>query len=142
MIRRARAYTRGETQGEALVLTEPLSFWGGLDAQTGAIVDRSHPQCGACVTGRILVMPGARGSSSSSSVLAEAIRLGTAPRGVVLAAPDPILTVGAIVAHSLYDLDCPIIVCPIDGLSTGDGLHIRAGADGEAELRIVARGDR
>lgn len=134
MIRPARAYAGGEAEGEALVLTAPLSFWGGLDAQTGAIVDRSHPQCGACATGRILVMPGARGSSSSSSVLAEAIRLGTGPRGVVLGAPDPILTVGAIVARSLYGLACPIVVCPIEGIASGDRLRIRAGEDGEAEI--------
>jgi predicted aconitase with swiveling domain len=138
MNRIARAYVAGEAEGEALVLAEPLSLWGGLDAQTGLVIDRSHPQRGASVAGRILVMPGARGSSSSSSVLAEAIRLGTAPCGVVLASPDPILTVGAIVARSLYDLACPIVVCPIDRLATGDRLRIRAGADGDAEVQVVA----
>jgi predicted aconitase with swiveling domain len=138
MIRRAKAYVGGEAEAEALVLSAPLSFWGGLDAATGRIIDPNHPDCGASVAGRILVMPGAKGSSSSSSVLAEAIRLGTAPLGVVIASPDPILTVGALVARALYGLQCPIVVCPIDGVANGDRVQIRARADGAGQVRVVA----
>ena len=137
MIRQGRAYVAGEAEGAALVLTASLSFWGGVEVETGGIIDASHPQRGENVAGRILVMPSGRGSSSSSSVLAEAIRLGTAPRGIVLASSDPILIVGAIVARSLYDLECPIVVCPIDGLATGATVCIRAGADGAAEVSVV-----
>ena len=137
MIRHGRSYVGGEAEGVALVLDEPLSFWGGVEAETGRIIDASHPQCGASVAGRILVMPGARGSSSSSSVLAEAIRLGTAPRGIVLASPDPILTVGALVARSLYGLSCPIVVCPIEGVVTGAKLRI-ACVEGSAEAELSA----
>jgi uncharacterized protein len=136
VIRPARTYVAGDAAGDALALATPLSFWGGIEAATGRIIDASHPQCGMSLAGRILVMPCGRGSSSSSSVLAEAIRLGTAPRGIILASPDPILTVGAIVAHSLYDLDCPIVVCAIDGIASGDRVAIRARAGGEAEVEI------
>jgi predicted aconitase with swiveling domain len=108
------------------VLTQPLSFWGGIDPVTGLVIDRHHPDLGACVTGTIPVMPGGRGSSSSSSVLDEALRRGTAPAGIVLASPDPILTVGVLVAESLYETRCPIIVCAIDGIRTGDRLRIEA----------------
>lgn len=142
MIRPAKAYVAGDAAGAALVLTTPLSFWGGVEAATGRIIDASHPQRGESVAGRILVMPSGRGSSSASSVLAEAIRLGTGPCGIVLASPDPILIVGAIVARSLYELSCPIVVCPIDGLATGDRLQIQTGAGGEAQLRIVAAVER
>ena len=62
MIRQGRSYVGGEAEGVALVLTAPLSFWGGVEVETGRIIDVSHPQCGASVAGRILVMPGARGS--------------------------------------------------------------------------------
>ncbi len=117
----------GDATGVALVLAEPISFWGGIDAATGRIIDRSHPQLGACVTGTMLVMPGGRGSSSSASVLAEAIRSGTAPAGIVLGMPDPILTVGALVAESLYGARCPIVACAIDGIVTGDRLRIGDG---------------
>ena len=132
----ARAYAAGEAEGPALVLREPLSFWGGIDLGTGRIIDHAHPDAGACVTGTILVMPAGRGSSSSSAVLAESIRCGTGPAGIVLATPDPILTVGAIVAASLYGLDCPVVVCPIDGLATGDRLRVTADASGSASVTV------
>lgn len=135
MIRPARTYAGGEAAGRALVLAEPLSFWGGIDVASGAIIDHAHPDCGQIVAGRVLVMPGGRGSSSSSAILAEAIRLGTAPLAIVLAYPDPILTVGAIVARSLYGLRCPIVVGAIDGIVTGDQVQVHA-AEQAAELRI------
>jgi predicted aconitase with swiveling domain len=120
-----RVYIAGEAAGPALVLDAPLSFWGGVDAATGKIIDRTHPQTGACVAGMILVLPGARGSSSSSSVLAECIRVGTAPAGIILASADPILVVGALVAQSLYGTTCPIVVCAIEGIRSGAYVTIR-----------------
>ena len=132
----ARAYAPGEAEGPALVLREPLSLWGGIDLETGRIIDHSHPDAGACVTGTILVMPGGRGSSSSSAVLAESIRCGTGPAGIVLATPDPILTVGALVAAALYGLRCPIVVSPIDGVASGVRVQVSAGDDGRAEVMI------
>ena len=86
-----RTLVAGTAEGPALVLHEPLSLWGGLDPGTGEIVEVRHPQRGANVAGRVLVMPSGRGSSSSSSVLAEAIRAGTAPAAIVLGEADPIL---------------------------------------------------
>lgn len=106
----AYALVPGGASGTALVLGEPLSFWGGLDPATGEIVDHHHPQSGSVVTGRILVMPSGRGSSSSSTVLAEAIRAGTAPAGVVLREPDGIVALGAIVAEELYGRTMPVVV--------------------------------
>ncbi|WIX77779.1 DUF126 domain-containing protein [Amycolatopsis carbonis] len=99
----------GEATGEPLVLDAPLSFWGGTDL-SGRIVDEHHPQRGATLTGRVLVLPRARGSSSSSSVLAEQIRSGTAPAALVLTEPDAILMLGAWVAAELYELRLPIVV--------------------------------
>ena len=90
-----RTLVPGTAEGRALVLDEPLSFWGGVDPETGDITDVRHPQHGASVTGRILVMPSGRGSSSSSSVLAESIRAGTAPAAIVLGEADPILALGS-----------------------------------------------
>lgn len=124
MQRSGRAYTDGTAEGSALVLREPLSFWGGLAAQTGEIIDRSHPDLGRNVAGRVLVMPGGRGSSSSSSVLAEAIRLRTAPLAIVLARPDPIMVVGCLVPQLLYGLSLPVIVCAIEGIADGDRVRV------------------
>ena len=96
----------------ALVLEEPLSLWGGMDPATGVLIDAHHPQRGAVLAGRVVVMPSGRGSSSSASVLAEAVRAGTAPAGFVLAEPDLILSVGAAVAEELYGVVVPIVVLP------------------------------
>ncbi len=92
----------GEATGEVVVLDAPLSFWGGFDPHSGLVIDGHHPQHGANLTGTVLVMPSGRGSSSSSSVLAEAIRLGTAPAAILLGEDDPIVVLGALVARELY----------------------------------------
>ncbi len=124
MQREGRGVAPGEASGRALVLREPLSFWGGVEPETGEIIAPAHPDVGRIVTGRVLVAPGGRGSSSSSSVLAEAIRLRTGPVAIVLARPDPIMTVGCIVATELYGLRVPLMVCAIDGLTDEDLLDI------------------
>jgi predicted aconitase with swiveling domain len=105
-----RALAHGRAEGPALVLSEPLSFWGGVDPGSGLIIDMRHQQAGADVSGTILFMPSGRGSSSSSAVLAEAIRAGRAPAGIVLIEPDGILAVGAMVASLLYDASHPVVV--------------------------------
>lgn len=126
-----RTLVAGEARGPALVLSEPLSFWGGLDSATGTIVDVHHPQRGAVVTGTVLVMPGGRGSSSSSSVLAEAIRAGTAPAAIVLAEPDPIIVLGAIVARELYGVAVPVLVADRDpAFESGQILGVAAAPGG------------
>ncbi len=117
-----RVLVEGHARGQALVLDEPLSFWGGLDPATGEIVEGNHPQRGAIVTGRILVMPSGRGSSSSSTILAEATRLGTGPAGIVLGEPDDIITVGALVAAELYGIHVPVVLAKAAALAEiGDG---------------------
>ena len=100
----------GQAEGQTFVLSEPLSFWGGLDSTTGRIIDQWHPQKDEVMTGRILVMTAARGSSSGSSVLAEAIRRKTGPAGIVLMTRDAIVTVGAMVAAELYNVHCPVVL--------------------------------
>ena len=120
-------------EGRALVLDEPLSLWGGLDPATGTIVDARHPQRGERVTGRVLVMSAVRGSSSSSSVLAEAARAGTAPVAIVLGERDLILAVGSAVAAELYGVHIPVVVWPherIATLRTGDPVTVEDAARG------------
>ena len=125
----ARTLVSGEATGAALVLDEPLSFWGGLDTVTGRVIDVRHPQHGAKVSGRVLVMPSGRGSSSSPSVLAEAIRAGTAPVAIVMREPDPIVALGAIVARELYGNTIPVVVADEEtyrSLRTGLTVTVRA----------------
>ena len=120
----------GRATGPVLVLDEALSFWGGLDPRTGLIIDRRHPQAGSTVTGTVLVMPAGRGSSSSSTILAEAIRAGTAPAAIVLARPDPIIALGALVGAELYGTEVPVVVASDTHLEDGDLVQVVADPGG------------
>ena len=88
-------------EGEALVLTAPISFWGGVDPKTGRIADVRHPQHGEIIAGRVLFLPGTIGSSSASAVLMELVHNGRAPAALVLHEPDAILLLGLIVAREM-----------------------------------------
>ncbi|MBM2710957.1 DUF126 domain-containing protein [Mesorhizobium caraganae] len=88
-------------EGEALVLTAPISFWGGVDPQSGRIADVRHPQHGETIAGRVLFLPGTIGSSSASAVLMELVHNGHAPAALVLHEPDAILLLGLIVGREM-----------------------------------------
>lgn len=106
----AKVLVPGEAAGKSLILPEPLSLWGGLDPKTGDIIDQRHPSCGKNVTGRVLVLPVGRGSSSASSILLESVRMGTAPAAIITAEIDAILALGAIVAQEIYGETLPVIM--------------------------------
>lgn len=100
----------GTASGPLMVLSEPLSFWGGVDPATGMIIDRSHPAVGESVAGAVLYMPYGRGSSSAASVIAETIRNGAGPLGFILGEPDEIVVTGVFVANALYGTRVPVMV--------------------------------
>ena len=104
------ALMKGNAQGEVVFTDEPLSFWGGYNAREGTIIDTRHALFGAKVAGKILVLPGARGSSTGSGILLEAIRLGNAPAAMILKRRDAILALGAIVGRELYGQIMPLVV--------------------------------
>lgn len=133
---RGRVLADGTAKGRALVLEEPLSLWGGVDPASGEIVDVRHPQRGASVAGRILVMSAVRGSSSSSSVLAEAVRAGNAPAAILLGKADLILAVGAAVAEELYGRRVPVLQLTLDELAAiPDGAAVTIGEGGAVSVR-------
>ena len=124
-----------EIRGRALVLDEGLSLWGGMDPATGELIDTHHRQRGTSLTGRVVVMPSGRGSSSSASVLAEAVRTGTAPAAIVLGEPDLILAIGSAVAEELYGVTVPVVVVgPAVRAAIVDGAAVRIGPDGDLEV--------
>lgn len=106
----------GDGTGEILWLDEPLSFWGGTALDTGVITDIHHPQHGVSLVGRIVVMGASRGSSSSSSVLAEQIRAGVAPAAILLGSRDAIVVLGALAAVELYGTRLPILLLDETGM--------------------------
>ena len=137
-IMHGRILVPGEAQGEALVSREPLSFWGGYDQNTGEIIDRRHPLSGVVAAGRILIIPSSRGSSTTTAVLLEAIRLGTAPAALLTATADPFLTLASIVADELYQKPIPVIALdPDDFAMLETGQRLRVFADGSVEVNAA-----
>jgi predicted aconitase with swiveling domain len=126
-VMRGKVIIKGQAGGEALVSSEPLSFWGGYDHQTGEIIDQRHPLAGTVAAGRILVLPFTRGSSTTTAVLLEAVRAGTAPAALLTTGADTFFALASIVADELYGKPIPLIALePADfaTLRTGDWISV------------------
>ena len=119
----------GAAQGEALVSSEPLSFWGGYDFHTGEIIDRRHPLSGQVAAGRVLAVPFTRGSSTTTAVLLEAVRAGTAPAAILTTGPDHFFALASIVADEMYARPIPVVALPTAAFATlrsGQWVEVRA----------------
>jgi len=115
----------GEAQGKALVSSEPISFWGGYDYHTGEIIDRRHPLSGQVAKGCILAVPFTRGSSTTTAVLLEAIRAGTAPAAILTTGVDSFFALASVVAREMYEKPIPIFaITPQDFSTLQSGDHI------------------
>lgn len=88
-------------EAPAFALTAPISFWGGVDPQTGLIANVHHPQYGQSVSGKVLCLPATVGSSSAAAVLLELVYSNRAPAAILLHEPDAILLLGLIVAEEM-----------------------------------------
>lgn len=117
-----RAIVAGEASGDALVTSEPLSFWGGFDFKSGAIIDRHHPLAGVRAAGRILAVPFSKGSSTTTAVLLEAVRAGTAPAAIITTGVDAFFALASIVAGEMYDRSFPVVA-----LDPADFARLRTG---------------
>ena len=120
-----RIIKSGHCEGEALVSPEPLSFFGGVDATTGVVVEPGHPLQGQSIAGRVLVFPTAKGSTVGSYSLYRLKKANLAPLGIVNAESESIVAVGAIIA------DIPMVDhVDITQIQTGewvtiDGANVR-----------------
>lgn len=99
----------GTVAAAVLVCEEGLSFWGGVDAATGVIVDAHHPQQGQSVAGRIVMMPTSRGSCSGSGVLLDLALAGRAPAAFIFREAEDVLTLGALVAERLFGRNIAVL---------------------------------
>jgi predicted aconitase with swiveling domain len=131
LVLQGRVIIPGEAHGAALVSREPLSFWGGYDWRTGEVIDRRHPLSGAIARGMILAVPFTRGSSTTTAVLLEAIRAGTAPAAILTTEADFFFALASVVADELYASPLPLCA-----LSETDFAHLRSGD----EIRLMAEG--
>jgi hypothetical protein len=122
-----RVIVAGEATGEALVTRHALSFWGGYDFHTGEIIDKHHPLAGIRAGGRILAVPFSKGSSTTTAVLLEAVRAGTAPAAILTTGADAFFALASIVADVMYGKPFPVIALEADdfaSLLTGECLSI------------------
>ena len=104
-----RSLVDGAAVAPLLYADVGLSFWGGVDPFSGEVIDRHHPLSGQCLAGRVLAIPSGRGSCTGSSVLMELISNGHAPAALVLAEADEILTLGVLVAQTLFQRSLPVL---------------------------------
>jgi predicted aconitase with swiveling domain len=122
-----RAIVAGEAEGEALVTHDALSFWGGYDFESGEIIDRHHPLAGVRAGGRVLAVPFSKGSSTTTAVLLEAVRAGTAPAAIITTGADSFFALASIVAELMYGRSFPVVALNAEdfaSLQTGERLSI------------------
>ena len=115
----ARVLIDGAAQGCVLRLSQPISFWGGVDPANGLITQPLHPNFGAEIAGTILALPGMIGSSSSSAIMLELLYNDVAPAALVMAQVDAILGLGVVAAEEIGLNGIPVLQCPIDAFVSG-----------------------
>lgn len=121
-----RGIVPGKVVGEALVSTATISGWGGIDPALGTIIERRHPLFGQCFTGKVLVFPGAKGSSGWSGFFQSTRLMGTAPLAMVFTKVTTKAVLGAVVTRvpTVSDLDED----PVEVIATGDLVEVDADA--------------
>ena len=116
--------SKGKAKGEALVSRAPISFMGGVNPETGIIIDKGHELEGASVTDKILVFPVGKGSTSGSYQLYTLVHFGKAPKGIINRRADSVVAIGAIIG------DIPMMdrleQDPLEIIKTGDLVEIDA----------------
>ncbi len=131
MVLCGRTVVPGLVEGEALVSHETISGWGGIDPASGTIIERRHELFGVCFTGKILVFPGAKGSSGWSGFFQATRLMGTAPLGMIFTVTTTKAALGAVVTRvpAVSDLDRD----PTKAIATGDWVRLDA-ANGLVEI--------
>ena len=134
IILKGRCISKGKGEGEALVSREPISFVGGVDPDTGVVVERGHELEGKCIKGKVLIFPHGKGSTAGSWIIYATSRRGTAPSAIINARGEPIIVTGAVIGKiPMVDMVEPD---PFDVIETGD--FVRVNAD-EGIVEVIKR---
>lgn len=105
---KGKPVVEGSAEGELLVSNEPIAFYGGVDLETGIIVERGHMLHGQSITSKILALPHSRGSTVGSYTLLRLARRGLAPAGIVAERGDEVLVIGCIISQIPLAVGIPI----------------------------------
>jgi predicted aconitase with swiveling domain len=119
---KGRLISKGKAQGEALVTSQPISFYGGVDPNTGVIIEKGHELQGQSVKGKILVFPTGKGSTVGSYTLYRMKKNGTAPVGMINKECETVVAVGAIIS----EIPC-VDKIDISKIKTGEKIQIENG---------------
>lgn len=122
MIWQGRKICSGQATGEALVSSMGISFFGGVDPESGVVVERGHELEGQSIAGKVLVFPSGKGSTVGSYTLYRLQRRGKAPLAIINSECETITAVGCIIA----EIPC-VDQVPIGELKSG----MRVVVDGE-----------
>ena len=118
MILRGRRVMGGFAESEALVSVEPVSFYGGVDPETGCITEPGHCCCGENISGKVFVFPTGKGSTVGSYVIYRMKKLGTAPAAIVNVETEAIIATGCVIS------DVPLVDKldgdPFEAIRTGE----------------------
>lgn len=117
-----RVIRAGQAEGSALVSSVPMSFYGGVDLDTGVVVEKGHPLQGESLAGRVLVIPRGKGSTVGSWAILRLAKRGLGPCAVLCATCETIVAAGVILA----EIPCVDGLDPAD-FETGDLLRVRDG---------------
>lgn len=118
--------SNGIGKGEAMISTEPLSFLGGIDPETGIVIEKDHPFEGRSIAGKVLFFPKGKGSTVGAYVIYQLKKAGVAPAAIVCEKADAMVASGAIIA------EIPMVHMPEFGFSKfKDGTIILVNADEE-----------
>jgi uncharacterized protein len=123
---RGRCVVPGVAEGEALVTIQPISGWGGVDPRNGTVIETRHELRGQSFAGKVLVFPGAKGSSGWSAQFHVARLMGTAPAAWLFNQMTTKVALGTVVSHSpaMTDFDQD----PVALIRTGDWVRVDADA--------------
>jgi predicted aconitase with swiveling domain len=116
---KGRTIFKGESEGEALVTSQPISFYGGVDPNTGEVIEKGHELQGKSVKAKILVFPNGKGSTVGSYTLYRMKKNGNAPNGIINRECETIIAVGAIIS----EIPC-VDKIDISKIKTGDLVRI------------------
>jgi uncharacterized protein len=122
VILKGRKVVGGTAEGEALISKDPVSFYGGVDPDTGIITEPGHSLCGQCITGKVFVFPTGKGSTVGSYVIYRMKKQGTAPVAIVNVETEAILATGCVI--SSIPLVDKLDADPIKTLNTGMRLRV------------------
>ena len=125
-----RSVSKGKASGELIVSDEAISFLGGVNPETGEVIDPNHELKGQSIKDKILFIPGGKGSTVGSYVIFQMKKNNTAPKAIICLKAEPIIATGAIMS------DIPMVDSPSDVKELLTGVSVEVNSD-NGEIKII-----